>query len=256
MHFLVISKLPEFTPEGEVIPGQCEPYTGGWRLKLIVDGTAEEILAGTYYEIRRVQRRCIGKSADETRKLASEAAKAMNAAQQGGPSGDDGNESTQILGMDEVRRAMLEMELTTAIDDLDENAEWLKVSERDGVAVVSLGAGVESVDAKAVLGAIGRAFDSGESAFVVDLGDRGPAGDGFPGHLRDLAARARERGRFLGVVGASDDLRSELDGDSSEDAPLFFANLEGALSAAAEARETEDVAGPSSDGLAGESQGE
>lgn len=256
MHFLVISKLPEFTPEGEVVPGQCEPYTGGWRLKLIVDGKHEDILSGTYYEIRRVQRRCVGKSADETRKLASEAAEAMKATPRSGPGSDDANESTQILGMDEVRRAMLEMELTAAIDDLDENAEWLKVSERDGVAVVSLGAGVESVAAEAAFGAIDKAFDSGEAPFVIDLGGRGPTGDGLAGRLRDLAARARERGRFIGVVGASDDLRSELDGDSSEAVPALFADLEGALSAAAEARETEGVAGSSSDGPAGESQGE
>ena len=35
VHFLVISKRPEFTPAGEIVPGQCEPYTAGWRLRLI-----------------------------------------------------------------------------------------------------------------------------------------------------------------------------------------------------------------------------
>ena len=121
MHFLVISKLPEFTPEGEVVPGQCEPYTGEWNLRLIEDGRGESILSGTYYEIRRVQKRCVRKSADDIRKLAAEAEEAMKSgSSSSAASGDDPNESTQILGMDEVRRAMLEMELSAALDDDDE----------------------------------------------------------------------------------------------------------------------------------------
>lgn len=257
MHFLVISKLPEFTPEGEVVPGQCEPYTGGWHLRLMEDGREEDVLTGTYYEIRRVQRRSVGKSADDIRKLAAEAAEAMKAASSSdGPSGDDANESTQILGMDEVRRAMLEMELTAALDDLDGKAEWLSVSRRNGVAVASLGAGLESVGAEEAAGALDQTFESGDTALVIDLGGRGPTGAGFAGRLRDLAARAKEGGRFLGLVGASEDIRSELDGDTSEAAPRLFADLESALAAAAEAHEKEGVAEPPTDAPAQESHGE
>ncbi len=134
MHFLVISKLPEFTPEGEVVPGQCEPYTGDWNLRLIEDGRGEAILSGTYYEIRRVQKRCVGKPADDIRKLAAEAGEAMKSgSSSGAPSGDDPNESTQILGMDEVRRAMLEMELTAALDD-DDDEKGAQVAEAAQVA--------------------------------------------------------------------------------------------------------------------------
>ncbi|MHC4252132.1 MAG: hypothetical protein ACYS9X_23690 [Planctomycetota bacterium] len=252
MHFLVISKLPEFTPEGEAAPGQCEPYTGGWRLRLKEDGREEDILTGTYYEIRRVQRRCAGKAADEVRKLAADAAEAMKASLSNPPAGDDLNESTQILGMDEVRRAMLEMELTAAIDDLDGTAEWLSVSQQNGVAVASLGAGLESVGADEAAGALHQAFESGGAALVIDLGGRDPAGPGFAGRLRDLAARAEEGGRFLGLVGASPGLEGELGDASSGSPPRLFADLESALAAAAGTHEEEGAAGPPSEDSARE----
>ena len=243
MHFLVISKLPEFTPEGEVIPGQCEPYTDGWRLRLIEDGREESVLTGTYYELRRVQKRCAGRSADDARRLAAEAAEAMKdpSSPDGSPR-DEAGESTQILGMDEVRRAMLEMELTAALDDFEGEAEWLSVSRQNGVAVASVGSGVESVGAYEAAGALGKAFESSAEAFVIDLAGHAPAGAGFAEHLGRLAAIAREKGRFLGLVGASEDLTGQL-GVSSEDGPRLFGDLEGALAAAAEAHETEGAAG-------------
>jgi len=243
VYSLVISKLPEFTPEGEVIPGQCEPYTDGWRLRLIEDGSEESILTGTYYELRRVQKRCIGRSADDARKLVAEAAEAMkDPSSADGSAKKDASESTQILGMDEVRRAMLEMELTAALDDFDGEAEWLSVSQQNGVAIASVDAGVESVGAYEAAGALGKAFEAGEAAFVIDLGGRAPAGAGFAEHLGRLAARAKEEGRFLGLVGGSEDLAGQL-GGSSEDAPKLFDDLESALTAAAGEHETEGAAG-------------
>jgi len=243
VYSLVISKLPEFTPEGEVIPGQCEPYTDGWRLRLIEDGREDSILAGTYYELRRVQKRCVGRTADDARKLAAEAAEAMkDPSSADGSARKDASESTQILGMDEVRRAMLEMELTAALDDFEGEAEWLSVSQRNGVAIASVGSGVESVGAYEAAGALGKAFEAGEAAFVIDLGGRAPAGAGFAEHLGRLAARAKEKGRFLGLVGGSEDLAGQLDG-SSEDGPRLFDDLDSALAAAGGAHGTDDAAG-------------
>jgi hypothetical protein len=245
VHFLVISKLPEFTPEGEVIPGQCEPYTGNWRLRLIHDGLEESVLEGTYYEVRRLQKRSINKSAEDTRKLAAEMFEEMKVESASGSSTDhDANESTQILGMDEVRRAMLEMELSAALDDLDGEAEWLSVTQQNGVAVASLGSGFQSVDADEAAAALQQAFESSEAAFVIDLG---PAGAGFAEHLRRLAALARNGGRFLGFIGAGEDLAGQLGDDSSKDAPRLFADLECALAAVTEANEKEGDAQPSSD---------
>lgn len=254
MHFLVISKLPEFTPEGEVIPGQCEPYTGDWRLRLIEDGHEESILEGTYYEIRRLQRRCVEKSVDDMRKLAAEALEEMKASPSSGASTDnESGESTHILGMDEVRRAMLEMELSAALDDLDGKAEWLRVTQQNGVAVASLGPAFESVETDEAGIALLRAFHSSEAAFVIDLG---PAGAGIADHLRRLAVAAKDSGRFLGLVGASEDLAGRLRDDSSEAAPRLFADLESALAAVSEVSLKEGAAGPPSEDIGKASQEE
>jgi hypothetical protein len=135
------------------------------------------------------------------------------------------------------------MELTAAIDDIDGKAEWLSVSQQNGVAVASLGAGLESVGADEAAGALDQAFESGGAALVIDLGGRGPSGSGFADRLRDLAAHAEEGGRFLGLVGASRDLEGELGDASSGSPPRLFADLESALAAAVETHEEEGAAG-------------
>jgi anti-anti-sigma regulatory factor len=74
---LVISKRPEYGPTGEVVPGQCEPYTSGWRLRLYSDGVDQVLLTGTYYELRRIQKECMGRERGEVEKIAAEARQRM-----------------------------------------------------------------------------------------------------------------------------------------------------------------------------------
>lgn len=57
---LIISKDPEFDARDEVILGQCEPFTSGWALKMITpDRKTEELLIGTYTDLRRIQESCL-----------------------------------------------------------------------------------------------------------------------------------------------------------------------------------------------------
>ena len=58
---LIISKDPEFDLRGEVVLGQCEPFTSGWTMFLIYpDGTRENLVTGTYSDLRKIQEGCIG----------------------------------------------------------------------------------------------------------------------------------------------------------------------------------------------------
>lgn len=56
---LFITKEPEFDMRGEVVLGQCEPFTSGWRLILLdPQGNRECLMVGTYTDLRRVQESC------------------------------------------------------------------------------------------------------------------------------------------------------------------------------------------------------
>ncbi|HLX60781.1 MAG TPA: hypothetical protein VKX17_05815 [Planctomycetota bacterium] len=58
---LIITKDPEFDMRGEVVLGQCEPFTSGWTMYLIYpDGKRENLVTGTYSDLRKIQEGCIG----------------------------------------------------------------------------------------------------------------------------------------------------------------------------------------------------
>jgi len=57
---LIITKDPEFDMRGEVVLGQCEPFTSGWNMFLIYpDGRKESLVTGTYSDLRKIQEGCI-----------------------------------------------------------------------------------------------------------------------------------------------------------------------------------------------------
>lgn len=56
---LVITKEPEFDVRGDVVLGQCEPFTSGWSLVMINgEGQRESLLVGTYTDLRKIQESC------------------------------------------------------------------------------------------------------------------------------------------------------------------------------------------------------
>jgi len=58
---LIITKEPEFDSRGEVVLGQCEPFTSGWTLTMILpDNTRENLIVGTYTDLRKIQESCAG----------------------------------------------------------------------------------------------------------------------------------------------------------------------------------------------------
>jgi anti-anti-sigma regulatory factor len=114
---LSISKKPVYGPKGEVVIGQCEPYTTGWQLRVLEGSKEEVLLEGNYYDLRQVQLRCAGLSREGIRKAVEEmkphlaaAGTASQVAPVAAPAGASSGESTQILGRAEINQALAEME--------------------------------------------------------------------------------------------------------------------------------------------------
>jgi anti-anti-sigma regulatory factor len=118
---LTISKKPVYGPRGEVVIGQCEPYTSSWRLRVMDRGHEELLLEGNYYDLRQVQLRCELRPVEEVRKIVEEVRPHLAA---GGtasqlepvsaPRNNQTAESTQILGRAEVFQALAEAEANRA----------------------------------------------------------------------------------------------------------------------------------------------
>ncbi len=141
------------------------------------------------------------------------------------------DEATEILGMDEVRRAMLHLEMAAALGEDATRIDWLDISERDGIAVASVKPDSGAVGAEQVGIAFGAALGSASSGLVADL--RGLSADGseLAEVLRGLVERAKAENRFLGLVGATDEVRGDMESALGE-VTCLFPDIETALTAA------------------------
>ena len=140
---LVISKHPEFSSTGEVVLGQCEPYTPGWRLRLYREGEEYVLVNGTYYDLRKIQQECQGKSFDEIQQHAAKARDMLASSRQKVVLGTDADaesearsptetdiqltDETQMMGVNEIEEARKSLDEETRVDhDLsDETHEYL-----------------------------------------------------------------------------------------------------------------------------------
>lgn len=108
---LVITKPTELTQSGNVVLGQCEPYTGGWQL-LIWKGKASPInlVMGTYEELRALQVEWDGLDEDEiverAKKVTDTRTSAVSSTVAMAPLSLDDSEATQIMDHDTVREAV------------------------------------------------------------------------------------------------------------------------------------------------------
>jgi hypothetical protein len=235
VHLLVISKLPEFTEDGEVVPGQCEAYTTGWRLRLIEDGREDTLLRGTYHELRRVQRRCASKTPEEIRGLTAEAKEAIEMAAKAPPLAGEVDESTQILGADEVRHAMQEMEEAATAGETGLYSDWFEFSDHGGVRVATVQNSTDEVNSDEIGRVLGAAFATAPGGLVVDLANFNGGGAAHARVLRDLSERARSENRFLGITGLGEVLRGAADEAKVTQQLAVFPDVESAVAAATEA---------------------
>ncbi len=235
LNLYVISKAPEFTEDGEVIPGQCEPYTTGWRLRLIENGCEEVLLTGTYFELRRVQRSCTGKTSEEIRKITAESKDAIQKAAKAPPLASDTDESTQILGLEEVRQAMQEMEEAASAGETGLYSDWFELSEHGGVRVAAIRDSASEVSPDDIARVLGAAFTTAPGGLVVDVTGFTGGGLAHVRALRDLADQARSSGRFLGISGLGGALEKAAAEAQLTQAFDLYADVEAAIAAATEA---------------------
>jgi hypothetical protein len=229
VHFVAISKLPEFTEDGEVVPGQCEPYTSGWRLRLVVDGNEETLMSGTYYELRRIQRRCVGKTPEEVKTLAAESTQLTEeprAELEGAEA-----ESTQILGVDDVRRAMLEMESSVNPEGAPAETEWVELRDLDGLCIALVRVAGQSVDPDDLSRVLQASLLQSPRGMVLNLSEVQVSSPSLARCLRDLGERARLENRSLAIVCPYEPLQQAAL-DASSGTLKFSPDVESAIKAA------------------------
>lgn len=217
MHFLVISKFPVFTDEGEIIPGQCEPDTPGWRLRLFEDGTESILMEGTYLLLRRVQKMAFGKTVAETRLIATEA---ENDAL--GTASDETREATEILDYSDVRQAMLGLDLSAVLGESSENLDWFELDEQDGITLATLNKAQESVTASLIALTLKTVSSHIDTPLVIDLATTERDATEVSEILSGVVTEAVERNQFIGLIGVSDDLKSALENKLSRSDGLVF----------------------------------
>jgi len=173
---LTISKKPAYGPKGEVVIGQCEPYTSGWRLRMLNRGDEEILLEGNYYDLRQVQMRCQGKKNGEIRKVVEEiephlatGGTASHLEPASAPKGDDLAESTQILGRAEIFQAMAEAEAGKGAQNNPEKSGILLERQEQCLIVRFVDPIAAAQDADRLRAIFDSLLEHQVNAYVLDL---------------------------------------------------------------------------------------
>jgi anti-anti-sigma regulatory factor len=173
---LTISKNPVYGPRGEVVIGQCEPYTSGWRLRFLNKGEEETLLEGNYYDLRQVQMRCAGMKLEEIRKLVEEmkphlaaGGKASHLEPAVAPRGSQSAESTQILGRAEVFQALADAEASRLGHSGPENSGLLLERQEQCLIVRFVDPIAAAQDADRLRAIFDSLMSHPVKAYVLDL---------------------------------------------------------------------------------------
>ena len=233
---LVISKHPEYGPAGEVMPGQCEPYTFGWRLCLFRDGEEDVLLNGTYYELRKVQGDCTGKDVEQIRAIAAQARERMQAAANqapliigpGGPSAGETIEDLDFARHDKPESQVETDELDAeelgvgasrkSDEDTDEfeqpplvgdAAQAFETTVENGVCVATVmnpqilsGDGAET--------ALFQLMQASQGALVIDIGRLPELPPEVANALGRFTYQREQEGRFVALAGVREEILAAL----------------------------------------------
>lgn len=136
-HLLVITKVPEFDERGEVVLGQCEPFTSGWDLLLVApDHSREILLSGTYSDLHKILESCHGM---ETAEAVKKRVEEMRALQNTSVTETVAVELSR--GDSDERTAVLEPTVTSELPALPE--ELLELQEKeDGFFEIKMEEGI------------------------------------------------------------------------------------------------------------------
>ena len=173
---LTISKKPVYGPKGEVVIGQCEPYTSGWHLRALTKGKEEVLLEGNYYDLRQVQMRCKDLSPKDIRDIIKEIKPHLDAQGTGSqlspvdaPEHPRGAESTQILGRAEIYQAMIEAESRPAASVSPESSGLLLERQEHCLIVRFVDPIAAAQDADRLRAIFDSLLEHEVKAYVLDL---------------------------------------------------------------------------------------
>ena len=232
---LIISKHPEYTETGEVVLGQCEPYTPGWRLHLFREGEEIVLLEGTYYDLRKVQTECAGKSIEEIKQIAETAKHRVGRSSQstvviGRPEDADassseltqtatlvGLEPTQLLGTEEISEAIAKMQHPPppAEADDDETGEYVAAEttagkfetvKRDGVVVARPLDPSILENGDQVVKAFNDLMAEGDGALVIDIGKVETLGSEAANAVGRYTESSEQEGRFVALANVREEI--------------------------------------------------
>lgn len=185
---LAIVKKPEFDARGEVVLGQCEPFSSGWNLLLYPPldrqeaptgyGPPQKLLSGVYGDLRKIQEACAGiDEVEAVRKRAAEMKALLTSSVIGAVAADlaarheDAADSTKIL--EPTKTDLMPADPVAAQDETvlleppTGKEDFFALRTQDGAVIATVGGCLDEVSVlKAKLAAL---LESEPRALVVDL---------------------------------------------------------------------------------------
>jgi MFS superfamily sulfate permease-like transporter len=243
---LVISKHPEFYPSGQVVPGQCEPFTSSWRLRLYNEGEEIVLLTGTYYELSKIQKDCDDKSIDEIKEVAEQAK--IRLAEQGDRTaiiigsgnapeddttlaGDNPGEATQLMSTDELQGAIEQMRKRGIADeetrdDLEvppeANRPPFEASMSAGVFVASVVEPSILEDTPKLQHALQELMKASGGALVIDLQHARAMSHEAANVVGRFTFACEKQGRYVALANVSQPILDSLENHPIEGTLLAY----------------------------------
>jgi MFS superfamily sulfate permease-like transporter len=232
---LVISKSPEYGPTGEVVPGQCEPFTAGWKLRLYSDGKERVLLTGTYYELRRIQKRCTGMTVEEIEQMAEEARERMEsgvdetaivAGVGAGPMAGSGARESEIATSGDFEGDDEETDDFIPAEDL---AMAFETQARQGVLVARVSDPMEFTRGPELESSLPVLMRASRGALVLDIESVHKLDADTANRLGRFTYSVEQQGGFVALANVTDDVVSMLQDMEIEGTLIAFVDLASAI---------------------------
>jgi anti-anti-sigma regulatory factor len=210
---LIITKEPEFDTRNEVVLGQCEPFTSGWRLILIDrQGKHEQLMAGNYTDLRKVQESCseieetpkIRKRVEDLRVLLTASVTETIAVR---PNGSEPNDATKEL---------------TPLTDFPRATPGglLKLEPSNGVVIATVAQPERAADAGYLKHELLTILECRPKAVLMDLTQVVDLSAGSLEELAGVRERLRDAGANFALCNVSGGVQQKLK-NSEQNLPIY-----------------------------------
>jgi len=162
---LIISKKAQFNDKGEVVIGQCEHHTDGWRLRIYKSGAKadETLYEGTYYECREIQLQGIGKTEEEIWEIVENCKQNGIKPTIGMDETALGDEDTQMVDAAEIKKSLA--------DGRPKAEEFsVEVKDSEDAVIVRVAGNFLQEDVGTFSDVMLSLLDAGKNKILLDLG--------------------------------------------------------------------------------------